>query len=60
MPFVLREENSTENPPLATVYGNQITAGKVAYWFKEGGRSKCIIFLGGGELDGIGKLYYNG
>lgn len=60
MPFVLREENSTENPPLATVYGNQITAGKIVYFFKEGGRTRCIIFLGDGPMDGIEKLYYNG
>ncbi len=60
MPFVLREENSTENPPLATVYGNQITAGKIVYYYKEGGRTKCIIFLGDGPMAGIEKLYYNG
>src|SRR4051812_24899300 len=60
MPFVLREEGATENPPLATVYGKQITAGKLAYYIKEGGRTKCILILGEGEMDGIDKLYYNG
>jgi hypothetical protein len=59
MPFVLREEGSTENPPLATVYGKQITAGKLAYYIKEG-RTKCIIILGEGEMDGIDQVYYNG
>lgn len=59
MPFVLREEGSTENPPLATVYGKQITAGKLAYYIKEG-RMKCILIVGEGEMDGIDKIYYNG
>src|SRR5688500_16470975 len=59
MPFVLREENDTSNPALATVYGRQITAGKLAYYLKEG-RLKCILILGEGEMDGIDKVYYRG
>lgn len=60
MPFVLRSENDTENPPLAVPYGKQITAGKLAYYIKEGARNKCIIFLGEGEMDGIDRLIYKG
>lgn len=56
MPFILRDENTTDNPPLATVYGKQITAGKVVYYLG----NKSIIILGDGEMDGIDQLLYNG
>ncbi len=59
MPFSLRNEGDSENPSLATVYGKQITAGKLTYFLKEG-RMKCILILGEGEMDGVDKVYYNG
>ena len=59
MPFVLRQEDDTDNPTLAVPYGKQITAGKLVYYIKDG-RMKCILILGQGEMDGIDQLYYNG
>jgi hypothetical protein len=59
MPFVLRDEGSTDNPPLAVPYGKQMTAGKLTYYIKES-RTKCILILGEGEMDGIDRVFYNG
>ena len=59
MPFVLRDSTTTDNPPLATVYGYQIGVGKLIYYIKEG-RTKCIIALGDSDMDGVNKVYYNG
>lgn len=63
MPFVLRDENSTENPPLATVYGRQITQGKLVYFYKDNSkRFRGILILGEGPMSGlvIDKVYYTG
>lgn len=64
MQFVLREQNDTNNPTLARVYGpDQSTRGRVVLFDRVGDRTKFILLLSTGGrygCDGINEYHYEG